>query len=146
MRRRTIGKSAAPEPFGGGHYSPAARLSVYRDMISQAVPLVSQGLSVVLDGTFLEAETVTMAKGLAESAQAEFLVVECHCPDDVSLSRVAERLAAGSDASEARPEFLAMQRARRQAIPQGVGHLLVDTTLLPPVLVDQVIGRLAAHD
>ncbi|MBI1900849.1 MAG: AAA family ATPase [Planctomycetia bacterium] len=145
VRRRAIGRSATPEPFGGGHYSPAGRLAVYRDMISRAVPLVSQGLSIVLDGTFLEAETLTMAKALAESAQAELLVVECHCPDDAALSRVAERLAAGSDASEARPEFLAMQRARRQAIPQGIGHLLVDTTALPPVLVNQVMGRLAAR-
>lgn len=143
VRRRRIGRGESPAPFGGGHYSPAGRMAVYREMISQAVPLVAQGLSVALDGTFLEAETLTMAKALAESAQAELLVVECHCPDDVALSRVEERLAAGSDPSEARPEFLAMQRARRQAIPPGIGHLLVDTTALPRVLVDQVVSRLA---
>jgi len=97
------------EAFGEGKYAPRRRQEVYVRMSALAAERLAAGRSVILDGTFLQAETRRSAAQLATDHRAKFLEITCHCSDEEARRRIQERLARGVDASEFRPEWLAAQ-------------------------------------
>jgi hypothetical protein len=56
--------------------------------------------------------------------------------------RIRERLAAGRDASESRPELVAIQRARWEAWPADVSQVAIDTEVPLARQVEGVLGAL----
>ena len=125
LRQELFPAGASPE---AGVYEPANRQRVYDALFARARALVAdERVSVVLDGTFASAAAVGQAHALAQQLQAPFLAVECVCPAEVAMERIGRRLAAGKDASEARPELHLEQRARWQAWPASANPLQVDT-------------------
>lgn len=95
--------------FATGRYAPTARRAVYARLLERADEALSAGRSVVLDGAFLAADLRAQAARRAVERSAAFLELTCRCSAELAAERVSERLAAGADRSEMRPEWLALQ-------------------------------------
>jgi hypothetical protein len=53
VRRQLFGMSAAPVQYAEGSYRPEHRARVYEELFRRAGEQLAQGLSIILDGTFL---------------------------------------------------------------------------------------------
>ncbi|MBX3413413.1 MAG: AAA family ATPase [Pirellulales bacterium] len=128
IRHELFGQSQHPAGFGEGHYTPEARMRVYRELIARARASLDRGLSLVLDGTFLGGEAIEQVEQLAEQGRGAIFRVRATCPREIALERIRARAAAGGSLSEARPELFAQQQAAAAA--SGTSHvdLEVDTT------------------
>jgi aminoglycoside phosphotransferase family enzyme/predicted kinase len=143
VRRELFPASSQPAAdFNAGIYRPELRQAVYDEMFRGAEALLRERISVILDGTFLSAALRRDAAALAAREQALFLLAECQCPDDVARQRIARRLAAGGDVSDARPEFFDLQR-REEEPEASLQPLVVDTTAVLQEQVRFVLERLA---
>ena len=122
IRQELFPSSGEPAAFNSGNYTPEMRSRVYDETLGRSKALVADGVSVVLDGTFSMAEPAIAAHRLAQDSNANFLAIQCHCRPEVARQRIANRQSAGSDASEALPEFHRRQRMVwepwRSAMPQ----------------------------
>ncbi len=142
VRRETLGPSSTPPGFNQGPYQAEVRDRVYDEVLRRADQLLGNGLSVVLDGTFLAARHRERAVVEARLRRAVPLVVRCSCDEDVALERIARRAAAGSSQSEARPELYRLQQSEFEADPPGVTSLEIDTTTTMRVQEAAVLDRL----
>jgi predicted kinase len=135
--------SAAPIQYAEGSYRPEHRARVYEELFRTAGEQLAQGLSVILDGTFLP--TVLKGKALSLAADHEAAVghLRCVCPDEVAMARISHRLREAKSTSEARPELLALQRREEEPDPSGLRRLDVDTTQPMEEQVSQSCARLA---
>lgn len=128
VRRSLLGSSDDVNGFNEGDYRPKNRASVYEAMHNQAERLLSNGTSVVLDGTYLTASLRNDAAKLAERQRAQLLVVHCQCPDHVAVRRLGARALAGTSLSETRPEFFDQQRQAEEPDLSDQSSLAVDTS------------------
>lgn len=114
IRQQMFGASTEPAVYGEGHYRPADRMAVYEALFAATEQHLTDGVSVVLDGTFLTADLRRQPVDLAGRHGARPLFVHCTCPDDVARQRIAQRNSAGRGASESRPDILDRQKADEQ--------------------------------
>lgn len=142
LRQSMYGREAEPVPWQQGRYSAAARKEVYRALLRAASQQLSQRLSVLLDGTFLDEADCRAAMDLARQYGALPLLVECRCPVAVIRSRLAARLTQSDTESEANWDIA--QHQLEQYVPlQCAPVVQVDTTASLPEQVDQVATRLS---
>jgi hypothetical protein len=113
IRRELFGDSRQHFDYGQGVYRPERRMAVYAEMLRRADNLLRQGLSVILDGAFGQANC-TEVNALAAKHGARSFVVECFCSDDVARERMALRMAAGDSDSDARPELYDRLKSEQQ--------------------------------
>ena len=92
------------EGFAEGLYAPRISARVYQRLIQRTRRALYRGASVVCDGTFSKAEGRDALRRIATQSGASFHFIECVIPRAVALRRIAARLAAQRDISEARPE------------------------------------------
>ena len=134
LRTDVVRQSLSPDAsqvseFGMGRYSEPARARVYDELLRQASHQLEQGISVVLDGTFALAAPRDAALRCGVEHGADTLLVECQCPREVAMQRIAARLQdCEADASEARPEMYDLQVAQWQSSPSLAAACHVDTT------------------
>lgn len=115
--------------YGAGRYRPELRVRVYDELFRQAGERLSGGVSVILDGTFLQAATRHAALQCGYETGADVVTVECACPRQVALQRIAARLRRpDADASEARPELYDLQLSEREPYFDASEVISVDTT------------------
>jgi predicted kinase len=137
IRRTMYGPSERPAAYDSQHYAPEMRNAVYAEMFRQAGQLLSNGLSVVLDGTFLAARQRTRAASLARRHDAESYFVRCECSDEVAIDRLAAR-PSDESLSEVRPEFLQRQRDQQEPDPPGISVCTVDSTESIPAMLRRI--------
>jgi len=105
-------------------YDASMTRRVYRRLAEQARVLLEAGSSVVIDAACLtewqRAEFATVAREVA----APLVWLEMDVPEEVVIGRVAARLAAGGDASDASPEVVRRQLSSRA--PIGPAELAAD--------------------
>ncbi len=111
------------ELFPVRRYTEDEIRQVYRELLRRAEALLGQGESVVLDGTFSQAEWREEARSLAERLGARFALVEVTSPEEMVRRRLAART---GDASEA--DFQVYQELRRRFQPIQEPHLVVDNS------------------
>lgn len=143
IRRDMFGASQTPAGYNQGIYSPPNQQRVYEELFQRGGDRLRQGLSVVLDGTFMMAETRARAADLAQRCGAAALVVRCHCPDALARERIEGRTRRGESDSEARPDIFDAQRRQEQPDPPGLPACSVDTTEVLSALVDEVTSQLS---
>jgi len=86
----------------------------------------------VLDATWTDATHRAAAVRLANRAAADLVTLDCIAPEEFSLRRLAARLPAGRDRSDATAEAYGYLAARSDPWPQAVR---LDTTVpLPDTL------------
>jgi predicted kinase len=96
-------------------YRPENRAAVYDELFARAESLLRQGLMVLLDGTFLERRQRRLAAETAERCGVGCVQLHCVVSAETAQARIAERRAAGSDASEATPELVQRQLEANEA-------------------------------
>ena len=141
VRLDLFGPSDTPAAFGAGNYTAENRRRVYDELCSRADERLAAGLAVVLDGTFLAAADQRRAVEVATKRSLPVLVVNCHCPAEVAKVRIARRLAAGGDASEARPELFDEQRAHDEPTPAELPAIAIDTTQPLEANLERVVAK-----
>ena len=128
LRRELFGASTSTAAFDQGLYTAENRRRVYDELLRRAKELLAAGLATVLDGTFLAATDQRRAIEMALRQELPALVINCQCPAVVARERISRRLEAGSDPSEARPEFFDQQQSIEEPTPAELPSIAIDTT------------------
>jgi aminoglycoside phosphotransferase family enzyme/predicted kinase len=97
-------------------YDPAMTRRVYRRLADLARTLLEAGTSVVIDAACLVRWQRGELATVAREAAVPLVWLELDLPDQVVIERMAARLAAGGDPSDASPEVVRGQRAAREPI------------------------------
>jgi predicted kinase len=131
---------------GAERYAVRQRERVYEELFRRAQELLAVGRSAILDGTFLSASQRQRAWDLARQCNARFLVVHCHCAEELQRQRIEARQAAGRDASEATWAIAQRQIAQDEADPPVCPAVRVDTAQTPERVQEQVRQALGMAD
>jgi aminoglycoside phosphotransferase family enzyme/predicted kinase len=125
------GAGGPPAGYGEGRYAPERRARVYAAMLEEAGRRLGLGESVVLDASWGDAARREDARAAARSASADLVEIRCQAPQAVAARRIAARLAAGVDPSEATPEIGRRLAADAdpwpEALPLATDRDLADT-------------------
>ncbi len=143
LRLELFGSQQSPSAYDAERYSPTNREQVYNEMFDRAEKLLTNGMSIVMDGTFLSAQHRQRAFDLAAGPTAQWASIYCHCPSDVAIKRIRARAESGSSISDFRPEFFARQRQSMEITSTPVITCSVDTTNGIPHIVQQVFDSLS---
>jgi aminoglycoside phosphotransferase family enzyme/predicted kinase len=133
VRRELFGSSAGAAPYNAGRYAPEARQRVYDEIFARAQTALSNGGSLVLDGTFPSAAHVERFQRLTSRHRANLLAITCRCSTEAAQRRIAARLAEGAGSSEARPELLQLQQQVFEQLPPGLPSIDVDNSAELPL-------------
>lgn len=126
----------------GDVYGDDKRERVYDELLRRADRLMDQQLSLVLDGTFGSQRWLTAAVAASASRHFATLVVDCRCPDEVALQRIADRLHAGGAVSEATPDVYRRQRQAFESLPANLPACGLNTAHSLPALLARVQKQL----
>lgn len=129
---------AAP---GEGIYRPEITEMVYDELLKRAGVLCDAGSSVVLDASWSTAGHRHRLRSLAREVGAELTEVRCRVPTGVARERVARRLAAAYDPSDATPEVVDHFAAHQDEWPEAIE---VDTTRPVAECLEDVLGEVRA--
>lgn len=143
--------------FEQGLYSQGWTARTYQVLLEEAQAALVSGRSVILDASFVRRADRQAATRLASSQAAQALLIECVCPPEVVLPRLAQRWSArveegtqasteASLASDGRPDLYEHQRARWEtfdaAQEPGLSHRHVETAGALAVSVEQALAAL----
>lgn len=142
IRQEIFGPADGSAKYNEDRYRPENRERVYREMLRLAGENLSHRLGVLLDGTFLSASLRSEVVSLAQQYGATALIVNCRCPDEVAVQRIADRIAGGQTLSEARPELFRYQQQEEEPFSPSLPILDIDTTGSLPVMTESVFARL----
>ncbi len=145
------------DAFERGVYSPESTAQTYLALCHEASRTLADGRSVVLDASFLRRGNRQAAIGVALAHSAIAVFVECVCPREIVLKRLAHRWRArlegtstaaeeASRASDGRPDLYDAQRAVWEPFdaekePQ-LQHVMVKTAQPLPVSIEHVLDAL----
>ncbi len=104
------------EDFEKGIYTRDFTLKTYGEMMKKAEGFLRQGISVILDATFMADIFRQMAKELAEDANIDIYFIECTLDDETAKKRLDERSKKEGAASDARWEIYLKQKEEYQNI------------------------------
>lgn len=104
--------SGSPGVLDSGLYSPGNVAAVYETVLHRARTHLSEGESVILDGTWQDPGLLAQARGMADQTHARLVEVMCAVPVETTADRIENRAAGNSDAT---PDIAAALAARRAA-------------------------------
>ena len=142
IRRELFPGDPSVDHVDGERYRPANRAAVYDELFRRAEDLAEQGMSIILDGTFLTAESCARAAKLAEGHRAVPLILRCHCSRATALQRIGERLAGGHALSEATAQTYHRQQRFEEPAPVGLASWNVDTNSAVSAMLNEIIAKL----
>jgi hypothetical protein len=129
------GETRSDAGRGAGIYFPQATAWTYLRLQCLAGGILACGYDVVVDATFLTRAGRATFQNLARRWEAGFAIIALMAPLGLLRTRVAQRLAAGSDASEASIAVLEQQRAvwERPSLAERRSTIIINSTDLPPL-------------
>jgi len=145
------------DAFGQGVYSPERTAHTYQTMLVEASAALASGRSVLLDASFIRRADRQAAARAATARGAQTLFVECVCPREVALERLARRWKtrvardqATSEkairASDGRPDLYDAQCAVWEAFAADeephTQHLVISTASALVISVEPVLDAL----
>jgi aminoglycoside phosphotransferase family enzyme/predicted kinase len=134
-------------PIDGGLYSPEMTEATYDRLAEHAAIGLEAGYHMIVDAANLRRAQRERFVNLAAQLKLPYLILDFHAPDDALRERLAARLQAGADPSEADAAVLEHQLATRQPLgPDEALHALrIDTTQADWTrgLTDEVVERMA---
>ena len=119
LRTDVVRKEILTDP----DYTEEESRTVYRELFDRASETIDEGRSVVLDGTFKDADDRDRAMELSESLDAAFRLVKVECAEDVVRERIERREGDASDADYAVHELY-----REQFDAVSTDHVTVDNS------------------
>ena len=136
LRKEMMGIDPAErhsENFGEGIYAETVDRRTYDEAFRRAMRLLREGSSVVIDASFRKRENRLIARKAVAEAGADFFVLECVCPEDMTRKRLDGRRSDRAEASDGRWELYETQRREFEPIddlPEGL-HAVIDTSEEP---------------
>lgn len=117
-RKRLFGEQDAAQgnAVGEGIYNASASAATYQHIHELAKLALQSGYAVVLDATYLRADSRQQAGDVAQACGVPFLILDCHAPEAVVQKWLNERRQAGQDPSDATAEVIAAQQANREPL------------------------------
>ena len=111
-----------------GAYSEQTSQRVYATLLARARHVLRSGRSVVIDATFRSRSERAAVLELGRELGKEVLFVECRCPREVALERLASRVD-GASVSDARSELYDTFLAHYEPLTEldSSSHLVLDT-------------------
>ena len=112
-----------------GLYTADLTQTTYHRLLDLARIGVNAGYAVIVDATFLKRWQRDLFRREAATRGVPFVIVDVAAPEATLRARIAARLAAGGDASEAGPAVLTYQLAQREALSaaEASAALHIDT-------------------
>jgi aminoglycoside phosphotransferase family enzyme/predicted kinase len=141
IRQEIFGRREATT-FSSGLYQPAKRAQVYDQMLAQAERILTNRLSVILDGTFSAAGLRVHAAELAQRYAAVPVFVHCQCPTETALQRIVSRATDENSLSDATTDIYERQRHEFEPDPDQLTVYQVDTSLDVPTVVESVFSAI----
>ncbi|MGF1598018.1 MAG: AAA family ATPase [Acidimicrobiales bacterium] len=141
LRKDLAGRGHLERHGGGadeGIYDPAVTERTYDELLARAGTLLSNGESVIVDGSWNRASLRRQARSVGRDHGASVVELRCTVPDDEARRRVAARLLADDDPSDARPDLVDELGRRYEPWPDAVE---IDTT----GDAADVVGRALTH-
>jgi uncharacterized protein len=108
--------AASHARVGEGIYSSEASAGLYEELALAAEDVLSGGISVIVDATFLRRAQRSRFVELAASRGVAARLIQCEAPEPALRARIAQRGRAGRDASEADLKVLEWQMAHAEAL------------------------------
>ncbi len=111
-RKRLAGLKAlerSDKAAGASLYSEEQSRLTYKRLLDVAALCIADDLRVIVDATFLTAESRRMFIELASNRNCPCKILYFHAPKEVLMERVQKRWLMGNDASEANSKVLALQ-------------------------------------
>jgi uncharacterized protein len=148
-RKRLAGLAATDRPAAEDVqrlYGPAMTLRTYARLQALAADLLRAGLNVIVDAASLRRTERDAFRALAAHEGAAFSLVECTAPEAVLRERIARRMAANHDASDATPAVLDFQLRIRDPLTAEEDALRLDTDAVPALVAqrcDALVARWA---
>jgi uncharacterized protein len=145
------------DAFGQGLYRPEWTARTYDALRAEASTTLAHGRSVLLDASFMHRTDRQTIASVAKAHGADSFFVECVCPPETALQRLAQRWNrrtetkhqpsnAPSSASDGRPELYNAQHALWEPFVSdeepAVQHVVVTTTQPIGHSCEQVLGVL----
>jgi aminoglycoside phosphotransferase family enzyme/predicted kinase len=129
-----------------GIYAPKTTRLTY-DRLKQAVrDIVESGRAAIVDAAFLRRADRETFRGLADELGARFLIVWCRASEAALRRRVAQREAAGNDASEAGVAVLENQLATQEPLgADELAHAAPIDSESDEARLQKTIGEIAAR-
>ncbi|MEJ2716456.1 MAG: AAA family ATPase [Deltaproteobacteria bacterium] len=104
------------DKYGEGIYTSNATDRTYEELLDKAGQSLDIGQSVVLDASFSRRRYRDLAHELARRKQAQFLILECTCPDEIVRRRLEERAGKRDEPSDATWEIFREHKERFEPI------------------------------
>jgi predicted kinase len=146
-RKRICGLGAdarSSSAVGSGIYDDNVSQRTYKCLAGVANLALRSGWRVIVDAASLRRQQRDAFRQIAHATAVPFVIVSCRAADDVLRERMAQRGAAGRDASEATAEVLEHQLVAQDALSAGESG---DTIVIDETVADaREIGvRVAAR-
>jgi aminoglycoside phosphotransferase family enzyme/predicted kinase len=157
IRKRLAGRAAtdlSADAFGTGLYSAEWTERTYEATLAAAHASLADGHTTVIDASFGRAEHRRRASQIAADAGARAIFVECICPRDLALTRLAERWQSrgragahlASVASDGRPELYDEQRRHWEPLRSNeearLHHIMLPTDMPLCVTLEHALEAL----
>jgi len=113
------------ELFNKPLYTDTEKEIIYKTLLLIAGHLLKQDIDVILDGTFYKKEPRDQARKLAKKHGKRFFIVETRCPEEIALSRLANRKRNLKSPSDADQEVYLKVKNLFEKIDDE--HILIDT-------------------
>ena len=116
--------------LASGIYAAESTLATYTRLLELVRMIVNAGYAAVVDATFLKRWQRDLFRRLANTQHIPFVIVDVTAPEALLRTRIAARLAAGSDASEADQTVLTHQLALSETLgsDESSAVLRIDTS------------------
>lgn len=143
------------DQFGEGLYSATWNARTYQAIFNQAATLLAEGRSVILDATFALLHYRHAAVQEASLHGADPIFIECQCPREIALQRLArrwqdrlvQRPALTSAASDARPDLYDAQVESWQRFypdeEPSLEYLAISTAATTPLDLTGILDALS---
>ena len=117
-RKRILGEQQAEfkGQINAGIYTSAAGQATYQRLQQLASHILQAGFAVVIDAAYLKREQRLAASQVAEQTGVPLMILDCHAPDAVISTWLAQRQAAQQDPSDATQAVIDAQHASREAL------------------------------
>jgi len=134
------------DKYGGGIYTSNSTEVTYEALFERARRSLGRRNSVVLDASFSLREHRFRARDLALEMNAQFLILECVCPDGEARARLEERMETQKDPSDGRWQIYLDQKRRFEPIERDeLGSTRQwDSTTDPNAFLKAVVRELVA--
>ena len=141
--RSDIERKRMPTPVD---YSDSGRARIYDHLHARADQLLSLGLTVVVDATFLSRDKRAPFQALARKHSAGFAVVACRAHETILRERLEQRARAGRDASDAGIEVMEKQQPQQEwpSDDEGCIEVAPEAPLDPDALARQLLRPVAS--